>query len=88
MQIQTVLGSRVLVKVIVDKVEDVKADDLVVAPQAINPNYFKGEVVKVYNDNQPIKVGDKVAFLKYGYEDMGDGQCIVEEAAILCTYQD
>lgn len=85
-----------LVKVSAAPVEDVKDDGIVVAPQSINPNYFKGEVVRIggtversnSTGKAAFSIGDKVAFLKYGYEDMGDGLYIVEEPAILYTYED
>ncbi len=100
MKITKVLGSRVLVKVTHEEVKDTTEGGLVVAPQSINPNYFEGEVLLVgpmglaaiatddgINENIGVKVGDKVAFTKYGYEDMGDGQYIVEENALLCVYE-
>jgi co-chaperonin GroES (HSP10) len=94
MEITHVLGNRVLVKVIPEAVADAPVDDIVVAPQSINPNYFKGEVVELGEEvgsaahPSPLDAGDKVCFLKYGYEDMGDGLYIVEVPAILCIYTD
>ncbi len=100
MNITKVLGSRVLVKVSFAEVKDTTDSGLVVAPQSINPSYFEGVVVLVgpmatsaiatdagINEGIGVKVGDKVAFTKYGYEDMGDGQYVVEENALICVYE-
>lgn len=92
MNITKVLGSRVLVKVIVDAVDPATESGLVIAPTSINPSYFKGEVImmsRLQNIDTivDLKVGSKVAFVKYGYEDMGDGQYLVEENGLLCVYE-
>lgn len=100
MNITKVLGSRVLVKVI-EQVKAPETDSgLVVAPTSINPGYFEGVVMLVgpmgiaaiaddkgTNENIGVKVGDKVAFTKYGYEDMGDGHYLVEENSLLAVYE-
>ncbi len=94
MNITKVLGSRVLVKVIVDA-EKPADSGLVVAPTSINPSYFKGEVVQIgwsidrsgTTGEAMVSVGDKVAFVKYGYEDMGDDLYLVEENSLLATYE-
>lgn len=99
MNITKVLGSRVLVRVIVDAVVPETDSGIVVAPTSINPSYFKGEVLMVgplttastILDNgeqiDGVKVGQTVAFLKYGYEDMGDGLYLVEENSLLAIYE-
>lgn len=80
------LGSRVLVKV--EKQEDVKKGGLIISADSLNLNYFKGAIVSVGQDvKQPIKAGDKIAFLKYGYEDMGDEMYLVEENSLLAMYE-
>lgn len=87
MNITKALGSRVLVKVITDGVKTPDSG-LVVAPTSVNPSYFKGEVTglgeKVEVD---VQVGDKVCFVKYGYEDMGDDLYLVEENSLLAIYE-
>ncbi len=100
MKITKVLGSRVLVKVIEDAAKPETDSGLVLAPTSVNPSFFKGEVIGigplaismvVNGDNKPeeigVKLGDKVAFVKYGYEDMGDGQYLVEENSLLAVYE-
>lgn len=90
MNIIKILGSRVLVKLI----EAAPAEDsgIQVAAESLNPSYFQGEVIaigSVLQNTSPllVKPGDKVAFLKYGCEDMGENLYIVEENSILCTYE-
>lgn len=98
MKITKVLGSRVLIKLL-DAVKE-EEDGIAVAPTSINPGYFTGEVIGIgpmvaaflvneaTNETKTaVQIGDKVAFVKYGFEDMGDGQYIVEENGILCVFQ-
>lgn len=94
MNITKVLGSRVLVKVIEATATPETDSGLVVAPTSINPSYLQGEVIGIGDQCVQltefaggIKIGDKVAFVKYGYEDMGDGQYLVEENSLLATYE-
>ncbi len=87
MNITKALGSRVLVKVIVDA-EKPADSGLVVAPTSINPSYLKGEVIMIGEGVKVIgTIGAKVCFVKYGYEDMGDDLYLVEENSLLATYE-
>lgn len=88
MKITQVLGTRVLVKVL-DTTGKTETDSgLVIAPASINPSYFTGEVLLVgMAVDSDVAAGNKVAFTKYGYEDMGDGQYIVEENSLLAVYE-
>lgn len=102
MKITKVLGSRILVRNITPEVPAGTDDGIVVAPQSVNPNYFQGEVlaigpdIKMYivgqdgKQSEPqhlVTVGDKVAYVKYGYEDMGDELHLVEENSLLAVYE-
>lgn len=85
------LGERILVKV--EKADNKLKSGIVLSDASINPNYFKGEVVGLsvgYKDDShdPVEVGDRVAFLKYGYEDMGDDLYLVEPQALLAVIAD
>lgn len=81
------LGERVLVKV--DKPETKTVGGIVLAEGTINPTFFKGEVVALGPQyafmelGAILNIGDRVAFLKYGYEDMGDDMYIVEPQSLI-----
>lgn len=92
MNITKVLGSRVLVKVNQEEVKSESDAGLAVSATSVNPNYFTGTVLQLgpyisSEKNDGISVGDKVAFAKYGYEDMGDGQYLVEENSLFAVYE-
>lgn len=100
MKITKVLGSRVLVQVIEEQASAETESGLAIAPTSINPSFFKGEVIGIgpmvtafvvdtvtEETKTGVVIGDKVAFVKYGYEDMGDGQYLVEENSLLAVYE-
>lgn len=83
------LGARILIKY--EKPVDVKKGGLLLSAGSINPNYFTGTVVHVGPEVEAFdatKVGAKVAFLKYGYEDMGDELYLVEEMSVIAVLEE
>lgn len=94
MEIKQVLGNRILVKQIVPEVKDVEQDGVIVSADSINPNYFVGEIISIGHDCTEMQrgipsfaLGSRVAYLKYGYEDMGDNQHIVETQSLLAVIE-
>lgn len=70
----------------------VKGTTIIVQDTSLNATYFKGEVLALgstLQNQSPLLVreGQKVAYLKYGYEDMGEGLHLVEPKALLAILE-
>ena len=55
------------------------------AKSKVKLTVLKGEVKAVNNACEDFKVGDKVMFSPYGYDDVGNDMIVIDEGLILTT---
>lgn len=83
------LGKRVLVKPVEEKEES--ASGLIIPDSAKgHVNYFVGQILDIGQEVSRVKTGDRVAYLKYGYDEVkveGNVLRIVDEASLIAVYE-
>lgn len=84
------LGKRVLIQRI--EIEETSGVAGIIIPDSAKGkiNYFEGKILDVGPDCKQVKVGEHVAFLKYGYDEVkvdNKPLIIAEENSIICVYE-
>lgn len=80
--------NRLLVKK--DAIETKTKSGIELDAKSVNPSHFTGEVITCGPEVKEIKPKQKIAFAKYGYDevDVNDEKLlVVEEPAVLGTYE-
>lgn len=82
------LNTRLLIRP--DAAKDTTESGIVLTANALNKNYFTGFVLKVGPKVEEVKVESRVAFLKYGYDEIEEGGetlYLVDEKAVIAVYE-
>lgn len=82
------LNTRVLIRP--DVLKDTTESGIVLSAHSLNKNYLTGFVLKVGPKVEEVKAESRVAFLKYGFDEIEEGGetlYLVDEKAVIAVYE-